>query len=404
MKKSPQLRVFVFACLVAATVSTSGCSWLLGDIAVSPPSRQPIVYDDHVVFNSLTDSKTLTCIDLRGRKIWEREYPSDIRYSRKDDSSVAVQVGMDMTVVDVPTGSETPLFKTRAEHELVRFDRNGTVLYVEDNRWEHRQFRMLDPESGDVLWEKAEFGHVILVLENMLICVTGVEPAMLGAAFELDGAVEAFDLKSGKRVWRIPFSENLFLFGRFPVAYLHPYIVIPDGLNKLMCIRVDNGQIVSTIDMPETDELAMFINLGSTDGLLVYTKNGFSRQIDDGRLEFVPPLLRLYSLPDLKEESVTELSAATGMLTVMCYDQYIIALVCDPTFGMACFNVKTGQKTWEKQLPNGGDWSEPASGKIYFTDRGNSKDIPFRVGVIDIPSGNETIIYEEEISDDDSGS
>ena len=122
MKRLQQFRVAILACIFIAAVSTSSYARPSQSVSVG----KPIAYENYVVFDSV-DSKTLTCIDLQGTKIWERKYPSDIRYSRRDDSSVAVQAGMDISAVDVLTGKETPLFKTRTRNELVHFDLNGVL-------------------------------------------------------------------------------------------------------------------------------------------------------------------------------------------------------------------------------------------------------------------------------------
>ena len=154
MKRLSQFRVGILACIFTAAVSTSSSASSSRSVSVG----RPIAYEKYVVFDSV-DSKTLTCIDLQGMKIWERKYPTDIRYSRRDDSSVAVQAGMDISVVDVLTGKETPLFKTRTRNELVDFDANGSIVYSLDDRgWWDCDFRMLDPKSGAVLWKKDNIG------------------------------------------------------------------------------------------------------------------------------------------------------------------------------------------------------------------------------------------------------
>ena len=162
----------------------------------------PLVFKDNIVFTHGHPYK-LTCIDLSGKKIWEKQDQYFLICGQRDDNSLVVQMDRRIVAIDVPTGSETCLFQTASRGERVRFERDSGLVWSY-NPWKDSRFRVLDSESGDILWKNSKVRHVICATQDMVICMTG-KGAFSPESFVYwlqNPAVEAFDRKSGKLLWK----------------------------------------------------------------------------------------------------------------------------------------------------------------------------------------------------------
>ncbi len=415
MKRISGLKLAIVIAVILGFVSNTGLARSIWFAKFG----KPIVCKDHIVFTSV-NKKKLICIDLRGKKIWEKKYSKPIIENRRDDNSIVIQVGRRVIAVDIPAGKETPMFEIRSKHETIHFDQQSGLAWSRDDRKKHRMFRMLDPGSGTVLWERPDVAGVSLVLEKVLICVTGKRVYSKEGYHITDAVARALDRTSGKQIWELALGRD-HKWGWLPAVYLPPYIVFLVGDGRLVCVQTSDGQVVKTMGEDYDPErvyvepgVGRIWHMAARDGLLVYMTEQISgprapsspeevgdyleekikwteeqiQKLQRGEENLRHYYLHFVGLPALEEQSVIELSH-TAVASFEFYDRYIIT---DTIHNTACFEGESGRRMWKKgQL----DRTQPIDGKIYFSEHVDKNKI--RIGVIDIPSGEETTLYEEKI-------
>ncbi len=286
MKKISGLKSVLLIVVILSFVPNTGLAlsiWF-------PKFGKPIVCKDHIAFTSV-DKKRLICIDLTGKKIWEKKYSKPIIENQRDDDSIVIQVDRRVIAVDVPTGKETPMFETRSRHETVHFDQQSGLAWSRDDRKKHRMFRMLDPTSGAIRWEQPDVEFVAIVLERTMVCLTGKQIGTRGEYALADAAVEAFEIKTGKKIWRFPLSNSTDIAfemtenrwretssshskGYYAKSWVHavyvaPYVVILDGDARLVCLQAEDGEIANEVGSSvDFDNRIPYI--ATKDGLLAY--------------------------------------------------------------------------------------------------------------------------------------
>ena len=406
MKKIYALRLVLVMVNILGVAPARG----LGFSAWRQGFGQPIVCKDHIIFASPRRDR-LTCIDLSGKKVWEKKYWNWNAYicGQKDDNSIVIQIDRRVMAIDVPSGKETPMFKTRNSYQRVRWDGQSGLVWSY-RLWKHRRFRVLDPKSGAVLWKNGDIRHVIGTSEDTLICLTGKGHFYPEVVYGIDdAAVEAFDSKSGKRIWKTALGED-FNNGWLHAMQFSSYIVVAVD-SKVISLRNSDGQIISTIKKKGQDYRIGFhsnVYAKSTDDMLV---NLTSKTELINNKEILRNFLHFYSVPNLKKESTVQLPTTDSVLGLMFYGRHIIAEVrgeagaefCGegswiPTQQRTtvCLDASTVQPVWQKTHFGR---SEPVDGKIYFSDFADSKDLRVltaRIGVIDIASGAQAILYKEK--------
>ncbi len=368
---------------------------------------RPMVYKDHIVFTR-GYGDTLICIDLSGKEIWRKQERYFRISGQRDDNSIVIQMERSVVAIDVPTGEETCLFETGKRGEIVRFDRDSGLAwsYIP---WKERRFRVLDPESGDVLWKNSRVRQVICARQDMVICLTGKGSFSEGTvAYWLEKPeVRAFDHKSGKLIWKTPLPEEIN-HTSLRTLYIRGHVVIA-GPSKMISLRDSDGGIVSSSQKENSSMFYSSVFSKSADDMLVYLTN--RSELVANKIVY-RSFLHSYSMHELEQESVTELASTDWMVSLSCYDDYVITEVSTNVSGVvfyagawgaggsttACFEARTGRRIWTK---NHYGKSEAAEGKVYFCGFADSKDLDeltARISVIDIASGKETILYEEKMS------
>ena len=366
----------------------------------------PMACKDHIVFTRGYGDK-LICMDLNGKKIWEKQDQYFTICGQRDDNSIVIQMDRRVVAIDVPTGKETCLFETRSRGERVCFDRDSALLwsYIP---WKDRRFRVLDRESGDVLWKNSRVRHVICATENMVICITGKGsfcPENIVYWLE-NPAVEAFDRRSGKLIWKTPLSEE-FNHTSLRTLYISRHVVIA-GTSKMISLRDSDGRIVSTAQNENKNIFFANVFSKSEDNMLMYLTN--KAELVNNKIVY-RSFLHSYSVPQLQQEVATELASTDWLVSLTTYGDYVITEVGTDVSGVvfdveawgatgsttACFEARTGRQIWAK---NHYGRSEPADGKLYFCGFADSKDLKeltARISVVDIASGKEAILYEEKM-------
>jgi hypothetical protein len=227
--------------------------------------------------------------------------------------------------IDGPTGKETAMFKTRSSYQRVRWDEQSGIVWSY-RLWQHRRFKILDPKSGAVLWKNGDIRHVIGTSEDMLICLTGKRGFYPEVVYGVDDlAVEAFDSKSGKRIWKTLLGED-FNNGWLHAIQFSSYIVVAID-SKVISLRKSDGQIISTIEKKGNDyRISFYANVctKSTDGMLV---NLTSKTELINNKDVLRNLLHFYSVPNLEEESTVQSPTTGSVLGLIFYGSHIIAEV-----------------------------------------------------------------------------
>ncbi|MBI2194864.1 MAG: PQQ-binding-like beta-propeller repeat protein [Planctomycetes bacterium] len=343
--------------------------------------RQILVCDEHLLLLS-ADELRLTCIDLKGEKIWENTYQSPITVYPWDRRVALMQFEKEVSLVDPATGDEKRLCHVQGDHEIIHYERQSQTLYSTDLRLSHRHFRMLSNRNGERLWESPDIDSFLLAADGLLVALGGDRELQSDGHYELlKRSLAAYDPKSGQRAWSVPVGGEGWTL---PVVHLSAHLVVLDGDSRLLCLRAKDGEVAGKIES-DAAAAARVPALAVQGDQVAYA----TVQADATGEAASSATLHFCSVPDLREASVLKLPA--GGLTGFSFHQKLV--LARHRDRMTCADRDGGRKLWEK---GPAAWSEPAGGKIYFSDFQDGKT---RVVCVEVASGKEQVIYTETVEE-----
>lgn len=176
-------------------------------------------------------------------------------------------------------------------------------------------------------------------------------------------------------------------------------MIFTKGLKKLTLFNCDTGMIVKENDGFTGKTKRIFSNIKLYgDNIIYVTRVPIPKYTGKKRYKYQ---LHFCSFPSLKIEKMVDIDYdSTYRVSLMAFqNSYILKnnydLLSNATLRIACFRAN-GEKVWEKDHAIGTDVID---NKIYFSDHveKSKKDITERLGFIDVTTGEETILYTENI-------
>jgi outer membrane protein assembly factor BamB len=321
------------------------------------------------------------CLSLDGNMLWEKKFKQKIYLFESHNSEIFLQKGKEIFRINPGSGELQLLFSLESKDDILNYRTQGDVYYSMEGRFHKKLFKIIDRTTGKPIWKSDKIEDLIYVTEELIIALLSTREYNDSGGYNLSTTtIEAYNRKTFEKQWTVPLSRH-HAIPWLNSVYLKPYLVYLDGDAKIVSLDCQTGEKVHEIgDTLNPD--GRITNLSLLKGDLVY----LTRKTNYDDFNKSKYTLHFCSIPDLKEKS-TLVIELFEIFSVTFRDDYIIS---DSLYRTACFTM-TGSKVWEKYQMNRTDVID---GKIYFSDQKNEEA---RLGIIDVPTGKEIILYKEKI-------
>jgi len=350
---------------------------------VSPKFGTPIKHEKQLVFTS-PDSRRAMCLTLDANMLWVKKFEQPIHLFKSHDSEIFLQQVKEIFRINPRSGEQKLLFSLESKNDILNYRSQGDIYYSKDKRFDKKIFKIIDRITGKSIFKSDRIENLIYVTEELIIALVAEREYTGSGGYRLaQASVEAYKRKTFEKQWAVPLSGD-HTFPWVTAVHSKPYLVYLDGHANVVSLDCRTGEKVHEMgDSADFD--GQISHLSLLEGNLVYLTHKMN--FDD--FEKTKHTLHFCSIPDLKEKS-TLVIELIEIASITFYDDYIIS---DSLYRTACFTM-TGEKVWEKYQMNRTDVIE---GKIYFSDY---EDEEVRLGVIDVPTGQEIILYKEKVKKD----
>jgi len=335
------------------------------------PATALVFQEDRLIFN-LPGGKRLVCVNLQGKKLWERNYEHAVRLFRGPSSEPMLQDRKTIGSVSAETGDLRPMFSVEDENEQITFSTPASSFICRTTQAEKSEFKIIDEHSGKSLWKETLVEDIVGSAEDCLVFLENSEER----ASPRQGFFVAYDRTTFETKWRqrvslVPGSSG------FPWAFRSPYLVYPDYSGTLCILDCTTGRHGTWHVENPSDHFGAIALPGHQ---LVWVSARPNRN-DPTQTE---QTLHFCTVPKFKEQRAVTV-VVRDINEISCEGELIVS---DGFFRTACFG-PGGEKIWEHRHTVR---TPVVENRIYFLD--NDSDT-LRVGFVELSTGHEKILYRE---------
>ncbi len=339
----------------------------------------PILQDERLIFTS-PDAKRLLCVNLQAELVWQRKYDFPVRLFTGPQAESLLQTGAVVSFISPESGALRARFTVEDANDGVNFSSKLNTFISQDLRFKKRMFKLLDPNTGKALWRTAEIESAICATPELVVGLA-VERISIGKGYRFGKAsLDAYHRRDFTRAWSVPLPDESGV-PYLPAVFSPPYLIYTEGRTSLAVLDCTTGRKRLTKQM-EVPQYGWISELKMKGDQLVWLTHKSNRN-DFNSTEH---LLHFCTIPELIENKQVILKLIE-IAHISFEGGFIIS---DALYRTACFKPE-GEKVWERFQSAR---SPVINNRIYFSDYHKETA---RLGVVEVATGNETILYSEKI-------
>jgi hypothetical protein len=358
---------------------------LQADSIIFPKFSAPLFQKDRLICTS-PDSKRVLCINLNGRRLWERSFGEAVNLIAGPNSEPLLQTGKVVNLLVTQSGALQPRFTAEHENDVVAYVKDARIFVSTDRRFEKRTFKIIDENTGKPLWKSTEVENLIGVTPELIVTLAA-ERIPYGRGFRFrETSLEAFDRSAFQKKWSVLITEkdgSPYL----DAALKPPYLIYAHSENSLTVLDCTTGRklVTTSMALPKYGRIWDVKIFGDEVAWLTCDRS-HAYDANPVPLSETPHFLHFCTLPNLQETKAVTLKLIE-IASVAFEGEFIIS---DALYRTACFR-KSGEKVWERFQSNR---TETIDNRIYFSDFYKETT---RLGYVEVPTGKETILYSEKV-------
>lgn len=344
---------------------------------IFPTYSTPVLVGDKVVVLSV-DRKEVIGLEKTGKELWRQKLASKAGLIVHQTGKLLIVQDASVRSLHMKDGSSEPLFRANPEVEWVHYSKASNLF------WGTRD----DPEPSLSLFDGTTYAllatetlgeNLAYADSDIVVIVKGNRKKSESGGYHFTKSwLEAFDRKSMKNLWSVPFEKD---------SWPHRYFVrcgdfiVCDDASDLIITHIKTGMMQrSPAEMPK-DALGPS-GLRAENGMLTYLASTMNYQ------DFNQSEKTLYklSIPDLKIIDKKVVKVIEAVYSEKAGD----LLITDALYRTACFRAD-GSKLWERfQLHR----TPVVDGVIYFSDYHEGTA---RMGALDVATGKQQFFLSEKV-------